>query len=1399
MRRFRISAFLQRALVVFVVILLLAPWGGVPTAFGEVATPGTPAGNLSNEQLSNNARQDGSGVLPGNTPVATVEFYALDKSGEYQLVGTQRVVSGDKIQEPAYPGRVPNQKFLYWAKKPAQTTSEGAWAKKDYNFSQEVTVTEPHTISIYAQYEAGFSVRFIFPKVNGPDRVLDSHTVVNGECGDPAFSDAPAGGSEGKPEESASSGCKFASLVPQINPSFLPEGMVVKGWTRDRQAALDPKESDSTLVPDEEVVTKTDQFYLVMTEGFTVTFDSMGGSQVANAVVFKGDKLAADALPTPRKSGYTFKGWSSKQGEYVPFDLNQEINESITLYAFWEPAETSFRVDYLVESLYTRDKNGKRAAIPMVYGVYKKREDKESSNIENLDEDLELMPELSSAADEEGIGKLADEREGSYELQFSQRHEWKDEAQRTHWVTGDKPDPNELCKLPDPNDAADARIPSSFNTGAFEIVAEKADKDKVLAGDGSTTFTCKLRRKRAEFRIFAYHPSNGQIVQYKGKRNAQLRQYYRALATAFKSDPKTVRETMADERRPLIFWSSMRNGSGYLAPRDAYVVRFYGVLSGDGSLQSAGTFPGEELRAAQQIALEKFQADGLEVTPVGRDKNYLYAFYKSGHLGNTDGIYFVSAPPYSDDLEGMTLRYYDTKIIAHAVNVEIAPDALVTKDTNWYQDGDGAQPAEYQSALVNPLQTQTPAQLAPRILKRTTAEGNTLDAVSFAASPFSFSFTKEDHPTFEGFKRVVLTDDEYKEMKKVQLNSLQDMTDDQVKLLKEAGLDRTLPTEANGSEYQHYAGVFAQKRLSYNLRFDTNDVSGKTPSFEVPIPYDYTVNETINTHFAKSDSDVALNKVRALKEKLAQFKPEETKRSDGYKFVGWCADANCASGPIDLDTFTMPAHDTILVAKWEPIKRTLRVFYDANDQRILDASEYLDKEFINPSDYLKKEKAPTGHLGSAEFLGWLYRPRYVTVDAAGNERVRYGVWRDYPAEGEVQMNSDIDMRPHYRSLAYKVTYLPGLTDANGQPTGPSGRLTDGTNKPTTTADSFAYAPDIDAQLIESGFTAPDGYWFGGWYAEDGKTIIFPGHAIEMYQDRTLRARWLPTLPTAQLTYHANYPIVTMAEDISTTKPVETNSLHDVQGLPSSWEAPAGWEFVGWSPDPSTKVPEDPNAEWTAPYVPASAEAESVPPNHQKVLLNHRHNNHLYALWRKIQDVTIYVEKGTQVPAAEAGERVNPEPGWKRLDGAQFALYRVEENGESRVEDGVKAVQSERYVNDTWVAGPQFVLEKVKPGRYRLVETQTPSGYQLQAQATEFTVTNDAKVQVSVGGTLSENEKIRVSGQDNESEHYLIKVANQPSGWLPLTGGPGILLFAGIGLIAMLLGFSLRSKLETNSQ
>lgn len=75
-----------------------------------------------------------------------------------------------------------------------------------------------------------------------------------------------------------------------------------------------------------------------MDPGFTVSFNSLGGTDIAPQEQMYGELI--DAPEPPTREGYTFTGWYRDNACYVPWDFETDTVETdTTLYAGWEKTE----------------------------------------------------------------------------------------------------------------------------------------------------------------------------------------------------------------------------------------------------------------------------------------------------------------------------------------------------------------------------------------------------------------------------------------------------------------------------------------------------------------------------------------------------------------------------------------------------------------------------------------------------------------------------------------------------------------------------------------------------------------------------------------------------------------------------------------------------------------------------------------------------------------------------------------------------------------------------------------------------------------------------------------------------------------------------------------------------
>ncbi len=157
---------------------------------------------------------------------------------------------------------------------------------------------------------------------------------------------------------------------------------------------------------------------IVVLSGYTVTFDSDGGSSVSSQTVAYNS--AATEPTAPSKKGYVFDGWYAIVDQYdeeqddwnqinVTYDFSTPVTKDITLYASWKADTTSTT---------TKDSNSETSSEPIETTT--KSVETTTSPTEAVTEETTAEPDEETAApdettgtpDEETTGVLDDETTG---------------------------------------------------------------------------------------------------------------------------------------------------------------------------------------------------------------------------------------------------------------------------------------------------------------------------------------------------------------------------------------------------------------------------------------------------------------------------------------------------------------------------------------------------------------------------------------------------------------------------------------------------------------------------------------------------------------------------------------------------------------------------------------------------------------------------------------------------------------------------------------------------------------------------------------------------------------------------------------------------------------------------
>jgi uncharacterized repeat protein (TIGR02543 family) len=148
---------------------------------------------------------------------------------------------------------------------------------------------------------------------------------------------------EGTPVPAAqnvASGAKVAGP----SPAPVKDGYDLEGWYKE-EAYTTIWNFDTDTVT--EAITLHAKWTEVAAGSFVVTFDSVGGSEVANQIVTSGAQAMAPS-EDPVKAGHTFSGWYTEETYVTVYDFGAPVTEDITLYARWtaNEAPTSYAVTF---------------------------------------------------------------------------------------------------------------------------------------------------------------------------------------------------------------------------------------------------------------------------------------------------------------------------------------------------------------------------------------------------------------------------------------------------------------------------------------------------------------------------------------------------------------------------------------------------------------------------------------------------------------------------------------------------------------------------------------------------------------------------------------------------------------------------------------------------------------------------------------------------------------------------------------------------------------------------------------------------------------------------------------------------------------------------------------------
>ena len=235
-------------------------------------------------------------------PLATYIFKAKITEDNNTEVSRQIVKTGDSLITPTAP-EIAGKAFVGWY----------LGNTKFEDFNTTLTVTETKEIEINAKYEDALYVYFYNPDGT---KIMRTQKVADHEAHD------------------------YSSVTYDVDATHKLVGWAAKPNGKDNIAT-------NIAVPADEVSTSV---YAIIEQGYWVTFDSDGGSNIDSQFVF--DKISLNGI-TPTKPGYTFTGWYNGEEKV---ENGTKVTAPMTLKAHWNASEVNYTINYWQQKV-TDDKD----------------------------------------------------------------------------------------------------------------------------------------------------------------------------------------------------------------------------------------------------------------------------------------------------------------------------------------------------------------------------------------------------------------------------------------------------------------------------------------------------------------------------------------------------------------------------------------------------------------------------------------------------------------------------------------------------------------------------------------------------------------------------------------------------------------------------------------------------------------------------------------------------------------------------------------------------------------------------------------------------------------------------------------------------------------------------------
>lgn len=298
----------------------------------------------------------------------TYEFYVRNADGSLKLINTQTIRNGQSLQKPVIPIIENNGRYAGWFPIGSEMKENGP---NEIHFFTPINFTTTTPVTIKAEplflnnAYIDFKERVYITEKNKKDfpipagYTLDSDGFYKDAKGDKLYRDEVFKTRVQNFGEAI--GTAHVPVVKDEAPTDPDEpAPVLSYWSIDPDGGeiFDFSQPITRqMIRDQESISGEEQqfrldLFAIYESGYTVSFDSQGGSHVTRQIVKKGDTLDMNKLIDPIKPGYKFKGWSLTPNGEILTDLpTRVISHTKTLYAIYEQLPGTYTVSHYTENI----------------------------------------------------------------------------------------------------------------------------------------------------------------------------------------------------------------------------------------------------------------------------------------------------------------------------------------------------------------------------------------------------------------------------------------------------------------------------------------------------------------------------------------------------------------------------------------------------------------------------------------------------------------------------------------------------------------------------------------------------------------------------------------------------------------------------------------------------------------------------------------------------------------------------------------------------------------------------------------------------------------------------------------------------------------------------------------